>query len=142
MVIDKEVYRHYRAIQKEAVAIEKTILVPRAKEVICALSKKRVDFSIDNIEVGFHEKSFSWRDVRVGWGRGRGDDPECEYADIDLLFDENWEATIRDYLEKRDKAWNERMERLEREEKEKAEKKERDELARLLAKYPDMGKTP
>lgn len=126
MIVTKAVYEHYLKIQAEAAEIKKEVLEPHAKEIACALFHE----CPNEIDVGFFPD-------HVGVAGQR----DCDYTlDVNLLFDENWRATVEAKLE-RQRIWYEQRSAQAVEEGEKRkETAERAELARLLAKYPDMAR--
>ncbi len=125
MVVAKAVFDKYLALYAEAGMIFNDVLMPRIQEICLHLHK-------------FNPKSgkVSISGIYVSIENDRDYDTLYQIP-IALLFDENWEKWVDDYLEKR-RIRNEEdhrrfMEQMARE----VETRERAELARLLQKYPN-----
>ncbi len=118
--ITRSAYDQFLANRAEVKNVQET-LEPHAREIIVALTGD------SPCEIAFHGDRLDYTTQYGDWG---------ESLDVNLLFDEDWEATVQ---RKREERWK-RSEAISamhiKEEKERQEKKELAELERLLLKYP------
>lgn len=126
MIISRASFDKYFSLQDEAEAIHKDVLIPRIREVSSYLHK------MDPDEI-YIDKDY----ISVS---GRGDSDWSYRVPIDLLFDENWKSWCDQYHEARNLRYEAESKRLEDEERKRLEAREKEELAKLLAKYPQEQK--
>jgi len=126
MILAKAVYDKYLALQAEADAIYKQVLLPRIQEISLRLHK----FAPNEACVG--DKVVTFSDDRFS----RSSSVDGFSIPVEWLFDPDWEKTVDDYLEQRRLKWERESARMVEESNRRIEQSERAELARLMAKYP------
>ncbi len=127
-IIAKAVYDKYVALHAEVETIRKDVLEPH----VCVIIQARHCEKPAEGSLRF-TKDYVFYENEYGDCSGR--------IPAELLFDENWEATVRAELVKREKLYEADRVRIQRERAAADEAKERGQLAELLKKYPDMARS-
>ncbi len=120
--ITRPIYDQFLASRAEVKRVQEA-LEPHAREIIVALTGDTP------AAIAFHSDRLDYTTQYGDWG---------ESLDVDLLFDEDWEATVQRKREERRKRCEAISAQRVKEERERQERKERAELERLLLKYPDV----